>query len=111
MEKDNGRQALKNAIGARTLSDRVQELIDSEELVDLLLKKKPQWLKALSSSTPGDVIIATLIGQAMSGNVRAIEVLNKIGYGDQVKLSADQGFFDQAKLTIEIVEPKHTKED
>lgn len=90
-----------------TLSDKLRLLLDNEELTDKMLKEKPQWLKVVGDNKPMSVIAGSLIGEAMAGDKRATELINKFAYGDQVTINAGKGFFDSNEIKIEIVNPEH----
>lgn len=93
-----------------TLSDKLRVLLENEELTEKMLKEKPQWLRAIGDNKPMSVITGSLIAEGMKGDKRAIELINKIAYGDQVTINAGQGFFDSNEIKIEIVNPEHKKE-
>ena len=90
-----------------TLSDKLRTLLENEELTDKMLKEKPQWLKVVGDNKPMSVIAGSLIGEAMAGDKRATELINKFAYGDQVTINAGKGFFDSNEIKIEIVNPEH----
>ena len=94
-----------------TLSDKLRTLLENEELTDKMLKEKPQWLKVVGDNKPMSVIAGSLIGEAMAGDKRATELINKFAYDDQVTINAGKGFFDSNEIKIEIVNPEHKENE
>lgn len=93
-----------------TLSDKLRSLLDNEELTEKMIKEKPQWLKAIGDNKPMSVIAGSLIAEAMRGDKRATELINKFAYGDQVTINAGKGFFDSNEIKIEIINPEYKDE-
>lgn len=94
-------------------SVKVRELLGDPEIAQLMLnqKKLPKWLNVLDNPSAADVIVATLIAKAMTGDIRAVEELRKLGFGDKVVIDAGQSFFTKNALKLEIVSPdSDTKE-
>lgn len=94
----------------RTLSSRLKSLLENPKLLTQLLKEKPKWFDSLDDETPASAIAGSLIGDALKGDKKAIELIQKIAYGDKVVIDTAPGFFDSKDITITIVDPKH-KED
>lgn len=92
-------------------SIKVRTLLEDKELTATMLnrKKLPKWLNPLMDGeempTPSEVIAATLMAKAMTGDVRAIEELRKMGFGDKVTIDAGQSFFNKEAIKLEIVHP------
>lgn len=88
-------------------SIKVRELLADQEIASLMLNqnKLPKWLNVLEEPTAGDIIIATLMAKAMTGDVRAVEELRKMGFGDKVTIDAGESFFNKQALKLEIVNP------
>lgn len=91
----------------RDWSVKVRELLADPEIAQLMLnqKKLPTWLNVLEEPTAGDIIVATLMAKAMTGDVRAVEELRKMGFGDKVTIDAGESFFNRDTLKLEIVNP------
>lgn len=91
----------------RDWSIKVRELLADPEIAQLMLnqKKLPTWLNVLEEPTAGDIIIATMMAKAMTGDVRAVEELRKMGFGDKVTIDAGESFFNKNALKLEIVNP------
>lgn len=88
-------------------SVRVRTLLADPEIAQLLLNQKrlPKWLNVLEDPVAADIIIATLMAKAMTGDVRAVEELRKMGFGDKVTIDAGQSFFNKNALKLEIIAP------
>lgn len=92
-------------------SRKVRELLSDRELTATMIsqKKMPKWFNALDDDsgklpTPAEVICATLMAKAMAGDVRAIQELRKMGYGDNITIDAGESFFSKGALKLEIID-------
>ena len=94
----------------QTLSSRLKGLLENPELLTQLIKEKPKWFSSLADETPASAIAGSLIADALKGDKKAIELIQKIAYGDRVTIDTAPGFFDSKDITITIVDPQH-KED
>lgn len=98
-------------------SIKVRTLLEDKELTATMLnrKKLPKWLNPLMDGdempTPSEVIAATLMAKAMTGDVRAIEELRKMGFGDKVTIDAGQSFFNKEAIKLEIVHPSEESKE
>ena len=109
-----GKGKERNKKKAKELKDwsvKVRTLLEDKELTATMLnrKKLPKWLNPLIEGeelpTPSEVIAATLMAKAMTGDVRAIEELRKMGFGDKVTIDAGESFFNKDAIRLEIVHP------
>ena len=109
-----GKGKERNKKKAKELKDwsvKVRTLLEDKELTATMLnrKKLPKWLNPLIEGeelpTPSEVIAATLMAKAMTGDVRAIEELRKMGFGDKVTIDAGESFFNKDAIKLEIVHP------
>lgn len=99
-------------------SIKVRKLLNNPDLTATMINQKrlPKWFNGLEYEegdmpTPAEVIAATLMAKAMQGDVRAIEELRKMGFGDKITLDTADSFFNKASLQLEIVNPNEkTKE-
>lgn len=94
----------------KSLSSRLKSLLENPKLLSDLIKTKPKWFDSLDDETPASAIAGSLIGDALKGDKKAIELIQKIAYGDRVVIDTAPGFFDSKDITITIIDPKH-KED
>lgn len=76
-----------NARGLRQWSTLVQSLLEEEDFADKLIAKKPGWWDELPQKNAGFAIVATMIIQAMGGDVKAATWLRKTGFGDKLDLT------------------------
>lgn len=90
-----------------SLSTKLQDLLENEELTKSMIKTHPQWMQHLADASPSSVIAGNLIASALGGDKKAIELIQKIAYGDHVTIDTAPGFFDTKDITITIVDPKH----
>lgn len=93
-------------------SSKVRQLLSNPDLTATMInqKKLPKWFNGLDYEegdmpTPAEVIAASLMAKAMQGDVRAIEELRKMGFGDKVTIDAGESFFNKQSLKLEIVNP------
>lgn len=99
-------------------SIKVRKLLANPDLTATMInqKKLPKWFNGLeydedSMPTPAEVIAASLMAKAMRGDVRAIEELRKMGFGDKVTIDAGESFFNKQALQLEIINPnENTKQ-
>lgn len=92
-------------------SMRIRKLLNDPEITATMINQKrlPKWLNVLDAEegkfpTPAEVIGATLMAKAMTGDIRAIEELRKMGFGDKVTIDAGESFFNKGALKLEIVD-------
>lgn len=93
-------------------SSKVRQLLSNTDLTATMINqnKLPKWFNGLDYDegdmpTPAEVIAASLMAKAMQGDVRAIEELRKMGFGDKVTIDAGESFFNKSALKLEIVNP------
>lgn len=115
-----GKGKERNKKKAKELKDwsvKVRMLLEDKELTATMLnrKKLPKWINPLMDGeelpTPSEVIAATLMAKAMTGDVRAIEELRKMGFGDKVTIDAGQSFFNKEAIKLEIVHPSEESKE
>lgn len=109
MTRKSGKNSVKKRRELKDWSIKVRELLGDPEIAQLMLNQKrlPKWLNVLEEPTAADVIVATLMAKAMTGDVRAVEELRKMGFGDKVVIDAGQSFFNKNALKLEIIAPDH----
>lgn len=99
----------------RIFADSVKKVLGNERLVDLMLNKKPEWMKALEYELdkdgkmlidPIDVMTAVQVAKALQGNTKAYEALRKSGWGDQLTIDLSASVFSSQGIDIEVVDPK-----
>lgn len=103
-----GAEARRNHKQLKDLSAKVREMLANEKITKALLKDTPKYVLAATEDgdpQPADVIICVLIAKSFQGDVRAIEQLRKMGYGDTVTLEAGESFFNKERLKLDIVDP------
>ena len=104
-----GKEGQRTRKQLKDLSIKVREMLANEKITKALLKDTPKYVLAAAENgnpQPADVIIAVLIAKSFQGDVRAIEQLRKMGYGDTVTLEAGESFFNKERLTLNVVDPK-----
>lgn len=119
MHHDHYKMASKGAVTSnrkkkelKDWSAKVRKLLANSDLTATMInqKKLPKWFNGLDYEegdmpTPAEVIAATLMAKAMQGDVRAIEELRKMGFGDKVTLDTAESFFNKTSLQLEIINP------
>ena len=106
---ESRREGAKTTKQLKDLSALVRRMLNQPEIVRALLKNTPSYVKNLSragEATPAEVIVCVLIAKAMEGDVRAVDQLRKMGYGDKVTVEAGDSFFNKEQLRLEVVDPK-----
>lgn len=103
----SGKESARRRAEVKDWSVKVRQLLGDPEIAQLMLnqKKLPKWLNVIDNPTAADVIVATLMAKAMTGNVAAVEELRKLGFGDKVVIDAGESFFNKNSLKLEIVQP------
>lgn len=98
----------KRASELKDWSSKVRQILNNADLTTLMLKqdKLPTYLNVLEGQTPADVMVAALVAKGMMGDIRAIDMLRKLGWGDKVTVDAGESFFNKEAIQIEIVDPK-----
>lgn len=98
----------KRASELKDWSAKVRQILNNADLTTLMLKqdKLPTYLNVLEGQTPADVMVAALVAKGMMGDVRAIDMLRKLGWGDKVTVDAGESFFNKEAIRLEIVDPK-----
>ena len=97
--------------GVKSWGTIVQTMLADEALLDKLVKNKPSYWNDLEQKNAANLIVATMLVKAMSGDQKAADWLRKTGFGDKLVHELEDGFFEKQKLTIEIVQPKHDTSD
>ena len=90
----------------------VQDLLADEELLEKMVGKGklPEYVDLLPSKNGANIIVATMMIKAIQGDMKAANWLRRTGFGEKMIHDFEDGFFEKSKLTIEIVEPKHSQE-
>lgn len=98
----------KRASELKDWSSKVRQILNNPDLTTLMLKqdKLPTYLNVLEGQTPADVMVAALVAKGMMGDIRAVDMLRKLGWGDKVTIDAGESFFNKEAIQIEIVDPK-----
>ena len=81
--KDAGSKGGKNKAGSKHLSTHIQEMLNDP---DFELKLKDG---SVLKGAPLAAIIKTAVAKAVSGDMRAFDMLAKHGYGERLKLEID----------------------
>ncbi len=109
--KRSGTNSAKKRVELKDWSQQVRRMLSDPDLTATMInqRKMPKWINAFDTEagqlpTPSEVIAATLMAKAMTGDVRAIEELRKMGFGDKVTLDAGESFFNKSALKLEIVD-------
>lgn len=89
-------------VGSRNIKNVILELLEDPEIYKMLPETKQ-----LHGTTPIRAIICTLIAKAVSGDVKAADVLLKYALPRQLLDEVEGGFFRAEKMKIEITEPIH----
>lgn len=97
--------------GVKSWGTIVQSMLADEALLDKIVKNKPSYWDDLEQKNGANMIVATMMVKAMSGDQRAADWLRKTGFGDKFVHELEDGFFEKTKLTVEIVQPRHDTED
>lgn len=111
LTKNAGNKTAKRNKELKDWSSQIRKMLADPDLTATMInqKKMPKWLNAFDTEdgvlpTPSEVIGATLMAKAMTGDVRAIEELRKMGFGDKVTIDAGDSFFNKQALRLEIVD-------
>jgi len=88
-----GAKGGKNKAGSKHISTHIKEMLEDE---DFELKMKDG---SIYKGRPMKAVIKTAIAKAMSGDMRAFDMLGKYGYGSKLDITSDG-----EKLTIAMVE-------
>lgn len=98
----------KRASELKDWSSKVRQILNNPDLTTLMLKqdKLPTYLNVLEGQTPADVMVAALVAKGMMGDIKAVECLRKLGWGDKVTVDAGESFFNKEAIRLEIVDPK-----
>ena len=114
LTKNAGHKTAKRNKELKDWSSQIRKMLADPDLTATMInqKKMPKWLNAFDTEdgvlpTPSEVIGATLMAKAMTGDVRAIEELRKMGFGDKVTIDAGESFFNKQALRLEIVDPSN----
>lgn len=94
-------------LGRRSLSGIVRSLLESEVAwEDMPVRDKNGYCLRLDRLVPWEAIVYVALGQALSGNLSAMEWLRKAAYGNKVDFesqSKQASITHARKLTITIV--------
>ena len=97
--------------GLKNWSSIVQQLLADEKLIDKVVSKKPAYWDDLPTKNGANAIVVAMMIRAMQGEQKAADWLRKTGFGDKLIHDFEEGFFEKSSFNINIVEPKHSKED
>lgn len=97
--------------GLKNWSSIVQQLLADEKLIDKVVAKKPAYWDDLPTKNGANAIVVAMMIRAMQGEQKAADWLRKTGFGDKLIHDFEEGFFEKNSFNINIVEPKHSKED
>jgi hypothetical protein len=97
--------------GTKNWSTIVQRILADEELMDKISKNKPSYWSELPEKNAANAIIVAMVVEALKGNHKAADWLRKTGYGEKLKLDAEEGLFQATKIEVEIVRPNPEIED
>lgn len=108
--------------GVKNWSTHFKRLMGDEKLLKSIIAAKPSQWEGIVEDVPADVIAAGLIatvtrqvaeavaqGKTIDKNtLRAIDMLNKIGFGEQKNISLDgeQGFFEKPVINFVVREDR-----
>lgn len=106
--------------GVKNWSTHFKKLMGDEELLKSVISSKPSEWNGIVQDCPADVIAAGLISvvvRSVSESVvngkpldykttKAIELLNKLGYGEKVVMDTEEGFFDKTQVVFNVVEDR-----
>lgn len=113
-----GKTSAKKRKELKDWSLKVRTLLANPDLTATMVnqRKLPKWFNGLeydedNMPEPSEVIAATLIAKAMNGDVRAIEELRKLGWGDKITLDSTESFFNKSSLQVEIVNPSKEQKE
>jgi len=112
--------------GVKSWSTHFKRLMGDEKLLKSIISNKPSAWEGIVDEIPADVIAAGLIavvtrdvakavaeGKSIDKNtLRAIDILNKLGWGEKNILSVDeeQGFFEKPVINFIVKPPRKEPE-
>lgn len=112
--------------GVKNWSTHFKRLMGDEKLLKSIISNKPSTWEGIVEETPADVVAAGLIavitrdvakavaeGKSIDKNtLRAIDILNKLGWGEKNILSVDeeQGFFQKPVINFSVIESNSPEE-
>ena len=96
--------------GVKNWSTIVQQLLADETILDKVVTKKPDFWDDLPSKNGANLIVVTMMVNAVNGDKQAAEWLRKSGFGDKLTHEFEDGLFQNTKIEVEIVKPKITDE-
>ena len=106
--------------GVKNWSTHFKKLMGDEQLMKSIISSKPSDWDGIVEDCPADVIAAGLISVVLRSvseavsqgkpldykTTKAIELLNKLGYGEKVVMDTDEGFFDKTQVVFNVVEDR-----
>jgi hypothetical protein len=92
----------------KTLSSYLLSSLSNKEFLAKVIKKRAEYFDVLDDETPASVIAAELVKAGLRGDKRAIELIQKIAYGDSITVKTDDSFFNK-DIKITIIDPKESK--
>ena len=109
--------------GTKHWSTIFKRLMGDPDLLHTIISSTPSEWQGIVGDAPAEVIAASVIasvlrdvsesmskGKSLDKNTRdAIELLNKLGYGEKQVHEVDKSFFDQAQITFNVVPDTHKK--
>lgn len=107
--------------GQKHWSTIFKRLMADPDFLKTVISSTPAEWQNIVDDTPADIIAAGVIasvvrdiseatnrGKSLDKNTRdAIELLNKLGYGEKQVHELDQGFFEQAQINFNVVPDTH----
>ena len=113
--------------GVKSWSTHFKRLMGDEKLLRSIISSKPSAWEGIVEDIPADVIAAGLIasvtkdvakaiaeGRSVDNDtLRAIDTLNKLGWGDNhnVQVESEQGFFEKPVINFIVREDRKTEEE
>lgn len=82
--RNNGRPK-----GAKNWSTVVQDLLENEEFLDKLYKKKPDWFEHLPKKNGHAAVAAAMMVKSLKGDEKAAKWLRETGYGNKLDVTSD----------------------
>lgn len=112
--------------GVKNWSSHFKKLMGDEDFLKTIIKSNPKEWDGIVGEYPADVIAAGIIatvtrevskavveGKPLSmATTRSIDLLNKLGFGEQKNITLDdsEGFFEKTNITFTVL-PAREKEE
>lgn len=94
-------------VGRRSLAIIIRDMLENEINWDLIpIKDSNKFKEKYKERSAWEALVAVAFSKALAGDTKAMQWLSRSGYGDKMTIDHEPGFFNTAKLEIEIVNPK-----